>query len=230
LASTPSSQSLFEVEQFRAEPQRLVLVRDVAVPTLVLGSTQPPELVDPVAVRQRDVELARRHGGGGAIYLEPGTYLWLDAWIPRDDPLWVGDVSVAAEWVGAWWVDALAQLGPDGFTVHSGRSVPGDFGELVCFAGRGPGEVFDGSRKLVGLSQWRSREGALFSSCVYVAWDPAPMLELMNIDERSQTQLTQQLATVAVGLRELEPPVGGLTRLREQLLGSFRSLGGSATA
>jgi hypothetical protein len=56
------------------------------------------------------------------------------------------------------------------------------------------------------------------------------MLELMNIDERSQTELTQQLATVAVGLRELDPPVGDLTRLREQLLGSFRSLGGSATA
>jgi lipoate-protein ligase A len=230
LASTPSSQSFFDVEQFRAEPHRLVLVREVPVPTLVLGSTQPPELVDPVAMRQREVELARRHGGGGAVYLEPGSYLWLDAWIPRNDPLWVVDVSVAAEWVGVWWVDALANLGPNGFKVHTGRSVPGELGELVCFAGRGPGEVFDGARKVVGLSQWRSREGALFSSCAYVAWDPMPLLELMNIDEHSRAELAPQLAQVAVGLQELEPPVSDASRLRELLLRSFPSLGGAAPA
>ena len=229
LAATPSSQSFFDVEPFRSERRRVAVVRQVAVPTLVLGSTQPPELVDPLAMRERGVELARRRGGGGAVYLEPGNHLWLDAWIPRDDPLWVPDVSVAAEWSGAWWADAMASLGPQGFTVHAGRSVPGDLGELVCFAGRGPGEVFDGTRKVVGLSQWRSREGALFSSCAYVAWDPAPLLELMHIDEHSRAELARHLSEVAVGVRELEPAVQDLSRLREQLLGSFSSLDGSAT-
>ena len=66
-----------------------------------------------------------------------------------------------------------------GFDTHSGRSVPGELGELVCFAGRGPGEVFHGGRKLVGLSQWRSRQGALFSSCAYLHWDPDPLLDLL---------------------------------------------------
>ncbi len=226
---TPSPQSFFDVEPFRTELLRVALVREVTGPTLVLGSTQPTELVDPLSMRQRGVELARRHGGGGAVYLEPGAQLWVDAWIPRDDPLWVHDVSVAAEWVGAWWADALAQLGPGGFTVHAGRSIPGDLGELVCFAGRGPGEVFAGAGKVVGLSQWRSREGALFSSCAYLAWDPAPMLALMNIDERSQSELAGDLAEVAVGLRELDPPVRDLGRLRELLLGSFARWGDSTT-
>ena len=140
-------------------------------------------------MRQRGVELARRRGGGGAVYLEPARQLWLDAWIPRDDPLWVADVSVAAEWVGAWWVDALARQGQHGFDVHAGRSVPGEFGELVCFAGRGPGEVFHGGRKVVGLSQWRAREGALFSSCAYLRWDPEPLLELLYVDERVREEL-----------------------------------------
>jgi lipoate-protein ligase A len=230
LASNPSSSSYFDIEQFRGEPRRRALVRDVGGPTLVLGSTQAPELVDPLAMRQREVELARRRGGGGAVYLEPGSPLWLDAWIPRDDPLWVSDVSVAAEWVGAWWTDALAQLGARGLVVHTGRSVPGDLGELVCFAGRGPGEVFEGARKLVGLSQWRSREGALFSSCAYVAWDPMPLLELLNIDDHSQAELAPRLAQVAVGLRQLAAPVTDASRLRELLLGTFPSLGGSAPA
>ena len=232
-SSSPSS--LFDVEQFRAEPRRLAVARDVPGPTLVLGSTQPTELVGRVAMRERGVQLARRRGGGGAVYLGPGEQLWLDAWIPRDDPLWVLDVSAAAEWVGAWWMEALADVGsesgsgpgpgqPD-FDVHAGRSVPGDLGDLVCFAGRGPGEVFRGASKVVGLSQWRAREGALFSSCAYLRWDPVPMLALMDVDDQARDELTRDLAPVAVGLAELDPPTSDLDRVREALLGLFSGFG-----
>ena len=155
----------------------------MAGPTLVLGSTQPTELVDVTALRERQVELARRRGGGGAVYLGPGEQLWVDVWVPRDDPLWLPDVSAAAEWVGAWWTEALAGSGQHGFDVHRGRSVPGAFGDLVCFAGRGPGEVFHGLAKVVGLSQWRAREGALFSSCAYLRWDPVPLLALVDFED-----------------------------------------------
>jgi len=220
----PSSQPLFDVEQFRSEPGRLALAREVARPTLVLGSTQPAELVDPLALRRHSAELARRRGGGGAVYLEPGRQLWMDAWIPRDDPLWALDVSVAAEWVGAWWTDVLARLGQHGFVTHTGRSVPGGLGGVVCFAGRGPGEVFHRGRKLVGLSQWRSREGALFSSCAYLRWDPAPLLGLLHVDEPARDELGRDLMPLAVGLRELEPPVEDLGRVRDELLGSFPAL------
>lgn len=220
-----SSQPLFDVEQFRSEPRRLAVAREISRPTLVLGSSQPAELVDASAMRQRGVELARRRGGGGAVYLEPARQLWLDAWIPRDDPLWVTDVSVAAEWVGAWWVDALARQGQHGFDVHAGRAVPGEFGELVCFAGHGPGEVFHGGRKVVGLSQWRSREGALFSSCAYLRWDPQALLELLYVDERAQEELSRGVTEVAVGLGELEPAVAQLGGVRDDLLASFATPG-----
>ncbi len=84
-------------------------------------------------MRARSVELVRRRGGGGAVYLAPGNHLWLDAWVPRDDPLWSPDVSVAAAWVGRWWVEALGGLGlgggsewgPASLSIHAGRSVPG---------------------------------------------------------------------------------------------------------
>ncbi len=200
----------------------------MARPTLVLGSTQPAELADGNALRRRGAELARRRSGGGAVSLEPGAQLWLDAWIPRDDPLWLVDVSAAAEWVGAWWVDALADLGQHGFDVHTGRASPGRFGDLVCFAGRGPGEVFHGVRKVVGLSQWRAREGALFSSCAYLRWDSAALLELVRVDSPVQEPLTRDLKAVAVGLTELDPAVGDLGPLRERLLGSFDAFGTGA--
>ncbi|MGO9854985.1 MAG: lipoyl protein ligase domain-containing protein [Acidimicrobiales bacterium] len=202
-------------------PRRVVLAREVERPVLVLGSTQPTELVDGPAVRGREVVLARRRGGGGAVYLEPGAQLWVDAWIPRDDPLWLLDVSAAAEWVGTWWIDALEGLGPSGFSVHAGRAAPGELGDLVCFAGRGPGEVFHGARKVVGLTQWRAREGALFSSCAYVRWNPVPLLELMYVDAHVREGMTRDLASVAVGLAELDPPVTDLGRVRDRLIGSF---------
>jgi lipoate---protein ligase len=221
----PASSSLFDVEQFRAERQRIVVARDVSRSTLVLGSTQPTELVGVSAVRARGVELVRRRGGGGAVHLEPGGQLWLDAWIPRGDPLWTADVSVAAEWVGAWWTLALAGTGQGGLDVHTGRSVPGDLGTLVCFAGRGPGEVFSGDRKVVGLSQWRAREGALFSSCAYRHWDPAALVALFEADEAERVGLAADLTPLAAGLGDLEPPVTDLERLRTALLHSFRTFG-----
>ena len=220
-SSGSSAPSLFDVERFRAEPRRLAVARDVARPTLVLGSTQPTALVDVSALGERGVELARRRGGGGAVYVGPGEQLWLDAWVPRHDPLWAADVSVAADWVGAWWIEALAGRGRQGFDVHHGRSVPGAFGDLVCFAGRGPGEVFHGAAKVVGLSQWRAREGALFSSCAYLRWDPAALLALVDVEDGAHAALARDLAPMAVGLAELEPPVADIAGLCALLLESF---------
>jgi lipoate-protein ligase A len=218
-----SSGSLFDVEQFRTRPQRVAVARAVNGPTLVLGSTQAAALVDATTMRTRGVELARRRGGGGAVYVGPGEQLWLDVWIPRQDPLWVADVSVAAEWVGAWWTTALASagMGQEGVAVHRGRSVSGAFGDLVCFAGRGPGEVFKDGRKVVGLSQWRAREGALFSSCAYATWDPAPLLALLDVGDDERRELAAGLATAGAGLADLDPGGVELSHVEGELLRSL---------
>jgi len=218
------------VEQFRAERRRVAVVREVAHPTLVLGSTQPADLVSPAALRDRSVELVRRRGGGGAVYLEPGSHLWIDAWIPRDDVLWAHDVSVAAEWVGQWWVEALVGVGvgiggQGVLSVQTGRSVPGPLGDLVCFAGRGPGEVFVDDRKIVGVSQWRSREGALFSSCAYVEWDAEPLLDLLSFDDVTRSELAVGLRAVAVGVGSSSPSVSELAGVRERLIDAFPQIG-----
>lgn len=230
------------MERFRPERRRLAVVREVAHPTLVLGSTQPADLVSPDALRERSVELVRRRGGGGAVYLEPGVFLWVDAWIPRDDVLWAHDVSVAAEWVGGWWIDALAGAGAGvglevevevevpshaqgALSVHMGRSEPGAWGDLVCFAGRGPGEVFLDDRKIVGLSQWRSREGSLFSSCAYLEWRPEPMLDLLSFDDATRSELAGGLRDVAVGIGAMRPSVNDFAAVRERLVSDFPSIG-----
>jgi lipoate-protein ligase A len=221
-----TSLPLFDVERFRAEPRRLSVVREVTWPTLVLGSTQGMELVARQRVKERGIDVVRRRGGGGSVFLGPGDHLWVDAWIPRDDPLWVGDVSAAAVWAGEWWMAALQAIGLGGFDLHTGRAVPGELGELVCFAGRGPGEVLHLGRKVMGLSQWRSREGALFSTCAYLHWDPLPLTELIHVDDPVRAGLVQDLRTMVMGVGDLDPSISHLEALRDSLLSSFGTWGG----
>ena len=170
-AGIPDS-PLFDVESFRSLTTRRAEVRDVPSPTLVLGSTQPEETADRGTLARRHVTLVRRRSGGGAVYLAPTEQLWVDVWVPRSDELWDDDVVAAAAWVGAWWAGALQRVGLRQLEVHAGPARPGAFGKRVCFAGLGPGEVHHAGRKLVGLSQWRSRQGALFSTARIGAGTP----------------------------------------------------------
>ena len=51
--------------------------------------------------------------------------------------------------------------------VHEGPLEDEPDYRVVCFAGRGPGEVFVEGRKAVGLTQWRVREGLFVSTVLH---------------------------------------------------------------
>jgi lipoate-protein ligase A len=191
------------VEPYRSVTARRVTVREVDRPLLVLGSTQDPAIVDAARARRAGATVVRRRSGGGAVYLSPGAQLWLDIWVPRGDPLWVAEPRRAAVQVGEWWADGLGGSLAGGLRVHRGASVPAPGSDVVCFAGVGPGEVVAGTRKLVGLAQWRSREGALVHGCAYRRWAPEPLTDLLELDDPSRAVLTGDLAAAAVGLDEL---------------------------
>ncbi len=131
--------------------------------------------------------------------------------------------AAAARWVGEWWADALRHLGPRGLEVHADSAEPGRLGRLVCFAGVGPGEVLHEGRKVVGVSQWRSRQGALFSTCAYLRWDPVPLSELLEPSD-PRRHLERDLRPVALGLAELRPAARELAVVRDRLLASLPGL------
>lgn len=164
-------------------PGRAAWVLDATAPALVLGSTQRPDLVDAAAAAARRVEVVRRRSGGGAVFVDPATTAWVDLVLPAGDPLWDDDVGRAARWVGEAWRGALADLGVAPVEVHAGALACGPLGRLVCFGTVGAGEVtLPDRRKVVGISQRRTRSAARFQCAAYTRWDPGPLASLLRLD------------------------------------------------
>ncbi len=69
----------------------------------------------------------------------------------------------------------------------------------MCFAGVGPGEVLLGRRKLVGISQRRTRGGARFQCMVHVRWTPDVLVSLLA----EPRPAVDELEPVAVVSREV---------------------------
>jgi lipoate-protein ligase A len=158
-----------------------VWVFEATAPALVLGSAQPEDGVDREAAAAAGIDVVRRHSGGGAVLLVPGEHLWVDVLLPAGDPRWHDDVGRAAHWVGDVWAAALADVGVDA-AVHRGPMQPSEWSRAVCFAGLGPGEVTAAGRKVVGISQRRSRAGARFQSVALARWDPVTLGALVGVD------------------------------------------------
>jgi lipoate-protein ligase A len=178
--------------------ERSIVVYEVPRPVLVLGSSQKDDAVDWGAAKRCGVEVVRRRSGGTAVLVEPGASVWVDVTIPAGDPLWDHDVGRAFHWLGALWAEVLQAVGVDaGF--HDGPMRRTPWSGRVCFAGLGPGEVTVGGRKVVGLSQRRVREGALFQCCAKLRWEPARLLDLLALDDAERARGAVDLADVATG-------------------------------
>jgi len=181
---------------------------DVERPAVVLGSTQADAVVDAGRATAAGIDVVRRRSGGGAVLLVAGEVVWADVVVPAGDPLWHDDVGRAFAWLGRAWADALSSLGVDSVTVHEGPPIVTTWSRLVCFAGRGAGEVAVGPRKVVGISQRRTRSSALFQCACLLRWDPAPLAHVLAFErDDERDELAQALTALAVGLDELVGPV-----------------------
>jgi lipoate-protein ligase A len=152
---------LYDYDVLRAQSDALMYVVGTDRPTLVLGSTQSVDLLD--GERLDGVALRQRRGGGGMVLVQPDD-LWIDWWIPAGDDRWRNDVHASSRMAGQWWAEVLEDVVEGEITVHDGPLEGDPDFRLVCFAGRGPGEVFVDGKKAVGVTQWRVREGIFVST------------------------------------------------------------------
>jgi lipoate-protein ligase A len=155
-----------------------VWVFEVERPAVVLGSLQPVDILDEAACAEAGVEIARRRSGGGVVLLEPGRIVWFDVIVPAELLRAVGvgdDVRNSMIWLGDLIAAALGDL--TNLTVHRGPPIGS---RDICFAGIGPGEVVLDGRKLVGVSQRRTRAGSRFQCAVHTVWSPDTLVPLLR--------------------------------------------------
>jgi len=167
----------------------------VTTTTLVLGSAQRDTDVDRRVADALGITVVKRRSGGGAVLLVPDEFVWLDLVIPACDSLWANDIGHAMEWVGELWRRALGELGATSKVARtSGEST---WSRQVCFAGIGHGEVLQGNRKLVGVSQRRTRAAARFQSLCHLRWRPELVAALVAAPRPLASELVASVAIVA---------------------------------
>ena len=133
------------------------------------------------------------------MLLWPGHQVWLDVCLPRGDPLWDDDVGRSGRWLGTALATALLDLGAGGAAAHGGPFEASRWSKQVCFAGRAPGEVLVGDRKVVGTSQRRTRDGAVFQVAVALVWAPGALVDMLGLPEEAAAAV----ASAGLGLGEL---------------------------
>ncbi|MEM9518413.1 MAG: hypothetical protein AAGA37_03775 [Actinomycetota bacterium] len=186
-------------------PDPTIVIGHVTAPALVLGSTQPMDVVDLERAGAGGYEVTRRRSGGGSVWLAPGAQVWVDIWVPAGDPLWDDDVARAAVPIGTAWQSSLRELGlGTGLSVHDGGMQDRPWSALVCFAGVGPGEVVDREgRKWVGISQRRTRTWIRLQTMAHRIWDPTAATHGLG-------RSPDQWLTTAVGTIGDADPIPGL--------------------
>lgn len=163
---------------------------------LVLGSSQSEDAANADALQRRGLALVKRQSGGGAVLVVPESLVWIDVFIPRDDPLREADVGKSALWLGEVWQATLAEFGIPA-EVRKAPYQPGNWGSLVCFAGRAPGEVFADGKKSVGVSQRRTRQGARFQTALARRWNITDLSPLLNLPPPTRTRMETETADIA---------------------------------
>lgn len=182
---------------------------DAVAPAIVLGRAQHVDDATTTRAAAAGVALVRRVSGGSAVWVGPGECLWVDVVVARDAPGWNDDIGKAGCWMGDRWVDALNEVGVTGTAVHRGPMVRAPGSAAVCFAGKGPGEVFtSGGAKLVGISQRRTRAWALFQCAVPLRWDPGALIGVLGPDAAPAADAS--VATIEPG--QADGLVAALTR------------------
>lgn len=197
IEATTGSAQWFHDRDPTGDTDHRVWIHRIPTEAIVLGSAQNPDLIRSDDVETVGLEVCRRRSGGGLVHIQPGSDLWIDIIIPRHSSLWDDDVGRSFHWLGRHWASALerhyADRTADLEWVVATRPVRQPEGRLLCFADVGHGEVLCCGRKVVGLSQRRTRRWARLQALLVTCGRHHSLLSLL--DARSALDAVAKAAT-----------------------------------
>ena len=202
-------EELYDYDVLRRVDEPTMFVVRLEKPTLVLGSSQSTDLLNPDKIP--DFEVRRRRGGGGIVLLQPDD-IWIDWWIPASDSRWSPDVHVSSINVGVWWKEALEAQLSKAVSIHEGPLEGEQEHRVICFAGKGPGELFIDGKKTVGVTQWRVREGTFLSSVIH-AKDSSEVVSVLKDIPPGLAASVEHQTTRSIGLDDSEVLINDLAKI-----------------
>lgn len=211
-----------ELHEFRPESgsPRHIYFMDVVRPALVLGSSQRRILESTDLDAKSPFEVCVRDSGGGAVLLEPESQLWVGVYVRPDDPLVQLEISKSFDWLADASLAALGQLGIDIAQKFDGVPVWTPLSRALCFGGISHGELSIEGRKMVGISQRRSKDWVIFHLAVLIRDHQQDVLELLA----AHYQLPFPVPRTSIGLSELVPDSGDLyERIQSAVHSAFTS-------
>lgn len=174
-------------------------------PAIVVGSTQPLEMIDLPACERAGIDVVRRRSGGGAVLLTPGQVVWVDVTIVRGHIGWSDDVHAPMVWLGDRVAAVFEELtGSTELAVHTGRPITTTWSSTICFDGVGAGEVLLGGEKLVGISQRRTRTTARLQCLWYSRYEHSDLVRLLKLPVPPDGEL-RPVAAVAAEIADAVP-------------------------
>lgn len=183
LVEFTESPRTFHARELPDDPEPEIWWNRLTDAALVLGSTQrDASIVDHDACRAARVDVVRRRSGGGAVLLVPDEVVWFDVILPTGHlPHLADDVHAPMQWLGERLAEVLRPHVDGQLSVHGAGMVSTDWSSLICFDGVGPGEVLVDGRKLVGISQRRTRAASRLQCCWYRRYEPQRLVDLLAI-------------------------------------------------
>ena len=189
----------FHARAFDTAERSLWVPQLSAEPTLVLGSSQSANDVDHDALRSAGIGLTSRRSGGGAVLVSFDDLVWFDIVLPSTDPLWDADVGRSFDWLGTACQRALRSLDVE-TERHTGSLVSNEWSRKICFASLGPGELTVDGKKLVGMSQRRTRQASRIQVAILRRWDGEQHAQFLDVPGADRARAAADLEHAAFGI------------------------------
>jgi lipoate-protein ligase A len=111
------------------------------------------------------------------------------------------------QWLGQLWSSALKSAGVDA-GVHQGPPLVTPLSRAICFCGIGHGEVIVDGRKVVGISQRRTRDSARFQTLLMTRRDDV-LIDVLHLADRDDARAKYAAAVYVCDL-SLDAVVGAV--------------------